>query len=136
MIDSTQIIYNSVLKLLKSHRDLSKIITNIYDITPNKVSLPYVNVQINNLKTLTTFNKNILKVQILCNVYSNHLDTLYEVSSIIINKLVNYQVNSPKFEYKIIPEYSSNINQNKESIHALLIFTVLAKENHVNTIAN
>ena len=65
MINLAEKIYNSVIKLLKSHKDLNKIITNIYDITPSKISLPYINVHISNLKTLNTFNNNIFKVQML-----------------------------------------------------------------------
>ncbi|QLK56900.1 hypothetical protein [Ehrlichia ruminantium] len=136
MIDLVQNIYTSVLKSLKSHRELNKIVTNIFDITPNNVSLPYLNVHISNFKTLSTFDNNIFKAQILCNIYSNHINVLYKISNLVSHILLNHQINLPTFEYKIIPEYSSTITEHKESIHALLIFTILARKIHVNTITN
>ena len=129
-------IYNSVIQLLKSHEDLANIVTDIYDTIPNKPSLPYIHMYISYLKTLNIFNNDMSKIQLLCKIYSHNPCTLYKIISLVISSLINHQSNLENIEYKIIPEYSYNISQYQEIMHALLNFTILTKKAYVNTITN
>ncbi|CEI85449.1 hypothetical protein DRF75_02410 [Ehrlichia minasensis] len=130
------IILNSIIKLLKSNNHLMSIVSNIYDIIPNKVSLPYVHIYISNLKTLNAFNNNMSKIQLSCKIYCYHFGTLNKTLTIITNLLAHYKSNTNDLKYKIIPEYTHNIHQNNDIIYALLNFTILAEKTHVNTITN
>ena len=136
MTDTIKEIYNLIVKLLKSHKNLENIVTNIYDIVPNKPSIPYIHIYISYLKTLNIFNNDMSKIQLVCKIYSHNSCTLHKILNLIINLLVNHQSKLENIEYKIIPEYSYNINQYQEITHALLNFTILTKKTYVNTIAN
>ncbi|ABD45425.1 hypothetical protein ECHLIB_0473 [Ehrlichia chaffeensis str. Liberty] len=136
MTDITKEIFNSVIKLLQSNNNLTNTVTDIYDIIPNKVSLPYIYVYISNLKTLNTFNSNMLKIQLSCKIYCYQPNTLYEILNLITNSLVNHKSNVSYFEYEVTPEYSYSTNQHNEIAYALLNFTILAKKIYVNRITD
>ncbi|AHX05067.1 hypothetical protein EHF_0589 [Ehrlichia japonica] len=136
MTNITQEIFNSIIKLLKSNNNLINIITDIYDVIPNKVSLPYMYMYISNLKTLNTFNSNMSKIQLSCKIYCYQSNTLYIILNLITDLLVNHKSDIPNFEYEIAPEYSYNTNQHNEIAYALLNFNILAKKIYVNTTTN
>ncbi|KJV68852.1 hypothetical protein [Candidatus Neoehrlichia procyonis] len=117
--------YQLILNLLKSDKNISSIVTEVYAQLPKKSSLPCICLHVNSCKMVNTFSNVALEVYLTCNVYSYSIDDTFIIIDYIKRLLDGYIFNKFSMMYRLIFKRYHNTYHNDSTLYSSIEFLLL-----------